>query len=123
MNINIIENRIKEFEELLKTKPEYKTQASSIEVQRRIDKWKKLLSEITELNYESYIAAIEIDMNQLDADVYSINCRENSLSQFSDVYKEANALLRGNSGGNADINTIQSNVNKTRDILRKAGLL
>lgn len=126
--INILYNKILDIKNQVDSNIEYnKTDASRLEVEKRILKWEKLISTINELNFSAIESTINIEISQLDKDIFAINSAFASHNSHNDTIRLAmqEAELIGNRASTPEkiLDNNVSKLNITRDLMKRAGLI
>lgn len=124
--INILKDKINNIKNKLDTNPEYnRTRDARSEVERRILKWENLLSSINDSNVSSIESTINIDISQLDKDIFAINSASDSLKNDSvaKAIKEAENLILRHNNYKTNVDSNVSRLNKSRELMRNAGLI
>jgi hypothetical protein len=125
-NLNILREKILNIKNQLDINIEYnRTRESRLEVEKKISKWESLLDTINELNFSSIESTINIEISQLDKDIFSINSR---LNQYNNdniklALEEAEKLSNGNKSPERVVDDNVSKLNKTRELMKRAGLI
>lgn len=125
-NIDILKNKVQDFKNNLNINPEYNRNPSArAEVEKRILKWENLILSINELNFSAIESTINIDMSQLDKDVFAINSTFSSSNNdtIKLAMQEAETLSGRNINPEKTVDDNISKLNKTRELMRRAGLL
>jgi hypothetical protein len=125
---NILHNKILDIKNQIDSNIEYnKTDDSRLEVEKRILKWEKLVSTINELNFSAIESTINIEISQLDKDIFAINSAFVSHNSQNDTIRLAmqEAELIGNRVSTPEkiIGDNVSKLNMTRDLMKRAGLI
>jgi hypothetical protein len=124
--INILKDKILNIKNQLDINVEYnRTVDSRLEVEKRISKWESLFSGINELNFSSIESTINIDMSQLDKDIFAINSKFNyqNNDNIQLALEEADKLSRSNTNPDKITGDNVSKLNKTRELMKRAGLI
>lgn len=118
--------KLNQFVAQLETNPDFnRTNEARQEVERRIRKWNDSLSKMNELNASSIESAINIDMAQLEKDIFALNSKKPDEQQSETVklaLKEAAALGGAQHSPEQSVADNVSKLDKTRELMRKAGL-
>jgi len=118
--------KLNQFVAQLETNPDFnRTNEARQEVERRIRKWNDSLSKMNELNASSIESAINIDMAQLEKDIFALNSKKPDEQQSETVklaLKEAAALGGAQQSPEQSVADNVSKLDKTRELMRKAGL-
>ena len=124
--INILKDKILNIKNQLDINVEYnRTVDSRLEVEKRISKWESLFSGINELNFSSIESTINIDMSQLDKDIFAINSKFNyqNNDNIRLALEEADKLSGCNTNPDKIASDNVSKLNKTRELMKRAGLI
>ena len=122
-----LHEKIQSIKNQLETNPDFnRTNEARMEVENRIRKWEATVASMNEMNASAIESTINIDMAQLEKDIFALNTKKPTEQQSETVrlaMQEAAALggMQKDPAAVADENVAK--LDKTRALMKAAGLI